>query len=318
MRSERARPIFVVGSPRSGTSILTWCLGHHPNIFPVPESNWMGDFAVNVGVAYQIGAARGDYSILSAMDITADQLSAAFGQTINSLILGHRDRLEKNREARCVEQNLDRRWLEGSSRAVGPKERWVDGTPEYSFHICGLRKLFPQALFVHLLRDVEAVVRSMINFHRWTGIQLVANEEDAYRYWIRTVRACLLAECAYGPTAVHRVPYRDLIKNPESTMRSLLDFLEEPYAERCLEPLELRINSSTIPADCEATGPPADPVVVAEAMRLSSEVEETAQPDEPLSAVAVEMERAFQQRVELSRKAGRISNETTHASSRLY
>src|SRR6202035_3688447 len=99
MRSERARPIFVVGSPRSGTSILTWCLGHHPNIFPVPESNWMVDFAVNVGLAYQIGAARGDYSILSAMDITADQLSAAFGQTINSLILGHRDRLEKNREA---------------------------------------------------------------------------------------------------------------------------------------------------------------------------------------------------------------------------
>ena len=59
MHEEINRPIFVVGSPRSGTSILAWCLGHHPNIFPVPESNWMGDFAVNVAKSYQVGAARG-------------------------------------------------------------------------------------------------------------------------------------------------------------------------------------------------------------------------------------------------------------------
>ena len=64
------KPIFVVGSPRSGTSILAWCLGHHPNIFPVPESNWMGDFAVNVAAAHQIGfGAAAVYPYLSAMDI---------------------------------------------------------------------------------------------------------------------------------------------------------------------------------------------------------------------------------------------------------
>ena len=60
MRNQVNKPVFVVGSPRSGTSILTWCLGQHPNLFPVPESNWMGDFAVNVAVACQIGKARGD------------------------------------------------------------------------------------------------------------------------------------------------------------------------------------------------------------------------------------------------------------------
>ena len=72
MQEEINKPIFVVGSPRSGTSILAWCLGHHPNIFPVPESNWMGDFAVNVAKSYQIGAARGIFSILSAMGISHD------------------------------------------------------------------------------------------------------------------------------------------------------------------------------------------------------------------------------------------------------
>jgi len=61
MQNQGSKPIFVVGSPRSGTSILTWCLGQHPNMFPVPEANWMGNFAVNIAVACEIGAARGDY-----------------------------------------------------------------------------------------------------------------------------------------------------------------------------------------------------------------------------------------------------------------
>ena len=45
----------------------------------------------------------------------------------------------------------------------------------------------------------------------------MTNEEEAYRYWIRTVSACLMAERAYGPNVVHRVRYADLIDRPEST-----------------------------------------------------------------------------------------------------
>jgi hypothetical protein len=45
MHEEINKPIFVVGSPRSGTSILAWCPGHHPTLFSVLESNWMGQFA---------------------------------------------------------------------------------------------------------------------------------------------------------------------------------------------------------------------------------------------------------------------------------
>ena len=291
-------PIFVVGSPRSGTSILTWCLGHHPNLFPVPESNWMGDFAVNVAIAYQIGAARGDYSILSAMDIGDDELFASFGRSINDLILRHRTDLETKRETRTIELKLEPHWLEATSTAAGPKRRWVDGTPEYSLHIYGLRKLFPQARFIHLFRDVQAVVRSMLNFHRVAGIQLVANEEEAYRYWIRTVSACVMAERAYGPNVIHRIRYANLIENPESTMRSLLDFLQEPYAEKCLEPLQLRINSSAVPADFETNDAAANPVVVEEATRLSAKIEETAQPAEASRAAADEMEAEFAQRTQ--------------------
>lgn len=297
MQEEINKPIFVVGSPRSGTSILTWCLGHHPNIFPVPESNWMGDFAVNVAVAHQIGAARGDYSILSAMEIRDDELFAAFGRSINDLILRHRKDLEIKRESRTIQLKVEPRWLEATSTAAGPKTRWVDGTPEYSLHICGLRKLFPQSRFIHLLRDVRAVVCSMVNFHQATGIQLIANEEEAYRYWIRTVKACIMAERAYGSNVVRRIRYADLINHPELTMRSLLDFLDEPYTDKCLEPLELRINSSNVPENFTPDDLAIDPAVVEEATRLSTELEATVQPAETSRAAADEIETAFMQRV---------------------
>jgi Sulfotransferase family len=276
------KPIFIVGSPRSGTSVLTWCLGQHPNIFPVPESNWMGDFAVNVAIGYQSGAARGDCTILSAMDIREDELFAVFGETINDLILRHRKDLERKRQQ-----------AQDTSTASEPKGRWVDGTPEYSFHICGLRKLFPDALFVHILRDVRAVVQSMLNFHRVAGIQWISNEEKAYKHWLRSVRACIKAEQAYGPRVVYRIRYADLIDNPESAMRSLLDFLGEPYCAKCLQPLAERINSSNVPADFKADDPATDQAVIEKATRLCATATETPQRSEASPAAAEEMEAAF-------------------------
>jgi hypothetical protein len=298
MHEQINKPIFVVGSPRSGTSILTWCLGHHANIFPVPESNWMGDFATNVAVAHQIGSARGDLSILSAMDIHDDEFFAAFGRSINEMVVAHRRHLEINRENSNSPSKVNLPWLEATSMAAGPKTRWVDGTPEYSLHICGLRKLFPQARFVHVFRDVDAVVRSMVNFHYATGIQLVANEEQAYKYWLRMVRGCLKAEEAYGSHVVYRLRYTALVENPESALRSLLDFLGEPYSAKCLEPLSQRINCSNVPPDFKSDDPDTDAAIVEEARRLSVEIEQTPQPTEISLAAADEIEAGFAKRTQ--------------------
>ena len=283
MQEQVNKPIFVVGSPRSGTSVLTWCLGQHPNIFPVPESNWMGDFAVNAAIGYQIGAARGDRSILSAMDIREDELFAMFGQGINDLILRHRKDLERKRQVTSEESE--------------PKGRWVDGTPEYSFHICGLRKLFPKALFIHLIRDVRSVVRSMLNFHLVAGHNLVNNEQEAYNYWFRTVSSCLLAERAYGPRVVLRLRYSDLLNAPEIAMRSVLEFIGERYTTACLNPLEKRINSSNVPIDFEIDNSRTDPALLERTARLCTEIEKTPQPIEVSPSASDEIEAAFNERV---------------------
>ena len=247
----------------------------------------MGEFAVNIASSYQIGTARDNRTILSAMDISRDEFFANFGQTINDLILAHRKALERKRD---LKGTLNRKHSTSEQKA-----RWVDGTPEYSLHIHGLRKLFPGTLFIHIVRDVESVVRSMLNFHRVAGTQLVANEEEAYKYWLRMVNACLKAEQAYGPRVIYRLQYSALIDNPEAAIRSLLDFVGEPYSAKCLEPLAQRINSSNVPVDFKSEDPATDPKIVEAARRLYAEIQQTPQPAEGSPAVADQLEAAFQE-----------------------
>jgi hypothetical protein len=294
-----SEPIFIVGSGRSGSTILTWCLGQHPNIIPQEESDWLGLFALDAAVAYERGTARGERGQLSANFIERDEFLSRLGQTIDALIVGHRRKFE--------DLNLRQQmgWypppFKISRSPQEPKARWVDGTPEYAFYICGLRKLFPQALFVHLVRDVTDVVRSLLNFFPDGRHRLVANEQAAYEYWLRRVNCCIEAEHAYGPDVVYRMRYSDLIDQPESAIRSLLQFLTEPYVRECLEPLVQRINSANVPADFNARDSATDPSIVQQARKVSDQLQNSPQPREISDELAKKMETEFDHQVQYYR-----------------
>ena len=289
-----ARPVFIVGSGRSGSTILTWCVGQHPNILPQEESDWLGPFAIDAASGYQRGTARGERGQLSANFVQREEFLALLGQTINELILGHRRQFE----------NMDLRRQAGwsappfkiSRSSKEPKSRWVDGTPEYSFYICGLRKLFPEARFIHLVRDVDSVARSLLNFYPG-GVRLVANEQSAYKRWLRAVTACVEAEEAYGPHVVYRMRYSDLKDHPDRFIKALLDFLGEPYAAECLEPLRERINTASVPTDFQSFDPATDQGLVEKARMLSLELQQRPQKSDKSVAVAERMEVQFNERI---------------------
>jgi len=287
------KPIFLVGSPRSGTSILTWCLGQHPNIFPVDESTGIGELALALAVCYQTKMGLGPDSLWSAMDIQREEFMTTFGQTVNELIQRHKVDLQRKWWKQAFAPNDPPHDFVAETSPNSSKARWVDGTPAYSFHICGLRKLFPHALFIHIVRDVTSVVRSMLNFHRLAGVSLVDNEEHAYNLWFHSVSACLLAEQAYGPDFIFRLRYSELVNQPDTSFRALLSFLGEPYAPECLVPLQKRINSSDVPSDFRLGERGTDPLIIERATRLNAEIETNPQASE-VSTIALEkMEATF-------------------------
>jgi hypothetical protein len=296
--SHQKGPIFVVGSPRSGTSILTWCLGQHANILPQEESGWLGEFAVSVGVHHRAGYMRGDRSQLSALDIDRAEFFKTIGDGINEMILRHRPQLEKKSRSTAKHNPVQAHVAFNVSKSVAePKSRWVDGTPEYSHYICGLKKLFPDAKFVHIVRDVRSVVDSMLNFRPDGKRGLVKTEQEAYEYWIRTVEACLEAELALGKQEIYRLRYDDLVQQPAATLHGVLEFLDEPFMPACIEPVPHRINSSNVPVDFCAAECGTDIHVVERALQLSQQMQQPFIAEPPTRQAEVAFELAFAKRI---------------------
>jgi Sulfotransferase family len=256
-------------------------------------------FAVDVAVAFHRGSTRGERSQFFSMGICRDRLMRDLGTCINESIVGHRVAFEERRTRHARPGSPETHAAFKIARdKLDPKARWVNGTPEYSFGINGLRKLFPGARFIHLLRNCEDVVPSMVQFHRLAGIKLVANAQEGYELWMQFVRACVEAEEAYGPEVVCRLLHEDLVREPEKSIRRILEFIGEPFVGACLEPLVKRINSSGVTAEAIESHPPADPAVVHEARDLWNALRKAPPPTAPSPEAAARLEEEFERRVD--------------------
>ncbi len=179
----------------------------------------------------------------------------------------------------------------------------MDGTPEYSFYVHPLRQLFPEARFIHIVRDVTDVVRSMMHFQNTGGPALVENLRDAYNEWLTAARACHAAERSYGRDVVRRIRYADLIAHPQEELEKLLAFVGEDFEPSCLDPLRQRINSSNVPTEAMAATPEIDPALLEEARGLCAELLENPQPDVADGPARAEMENLFHARADYLARA---------------
>jgi hypothetical protein len=240
---EKARPIFIIGCYRSGTSIMTWAVGQHPNIFPMDETNWLAPLCYGTLAAYRF-ASSAALPATKVYDIGEKEFLMWQGAAIDRL---HKA-ISTDRGVRVFLSRLS----DSAPRfnpafqilrsRFAPKSRWVDGTPEYTEIASVLVEMFPAAKFIYLLRKPHEVMTSLINFHTIGGRGYTV--EQAANEWERMNRAAYDLLQSQGRERVTLALYDDLVEQPAHLMDRIWHFVGEPPFRRSLDTLSTRINSS--------------------------------------------------------------------------
>ena len=244
---EPVRPIFVVGSYRSGTSILTWALGQHPNIWPLDETRWLQLLGAGALAAYAV-ATDAPVHYFDVYDVSRDEYMAYLGLAIHRFIITTSKRRSDEVTLKRLSGLAPRYHANFQLRrsAMAPKQRWIDGTPENADCILLLHELFPSARFLCVLRSPREVIASMLHFHRAGGSPM--DVETAAAMWMQKTQNCLLAYQALGPQFV-RVVAHESYADPASMLRNVFRFLDEPDFPSAVDTFGKRINSSRLGED---------------------------------------------------------------------
>lgn len=234
------RPIFIVGSGRSGTSVLTWAIGQHPNIIVTPETNWLTALASYIEAFYDIGLAPAPTGHLSRWNVSKEQFLQEFGLAVDGIILRTFEARFHDRQ-KNLSKAMEKKGLAWFRSLDDPKTRWVDGTPSSTGYVGVLARMFPEARFINLVRNPAKVVQS------WMGASFrhadLAKARELVTHIYHSQKAGYLTHAAFG-NRTKRVILEHVSADPERAMRGIMEFLGEDYSSDCLKPLTEKINSS--------------------------------------------------------------------------
>ena len=211
-----APPFFVIGSPRSGTTLLRAILTRHPDLFIPPENGAIGK------MIRAFGAQRS-----ASWSVTVDAVLAAFrtGYEFDHWKLNLE---EVARSATALPD--DRRSLTelfeliyrsyGSIHAPGTS-RWADKNVSGScVYLDKISLVFPTCRYVHLVRDGRDCVASAMKAGMFGG-----RPETAAYGWKDSVNECRRLGRRLGPDQYFELRYENLVTDPTETVRALCDFL---------------------------------------------------------------------------------------------
>ena len=202
-------PVFLVGCPRSGTTLLRRMMDAHAAMAIAPETHFIRRFYLRrttTGIS-PTTTTTGDWWTplrrspkLVEMGIDLDRYRAASrdGPRTYGHLLGLL--LEQFRTAR-------------GCPVVGEK------TPNHLLYMQTLQRFFPDARFVHIVRDPRGVVNSWRDVPWSTG--RISGDAEVWRRYLATARR----RPPVGADRLCQVHYERLVAAPEETLRRICQFL---------------------------------------------------------------------------------------------
>jgi hypothetical protein len=226
-RNGRNPYVFIVGCPRSGTTMLRRMVDAHPAVASTPETHWIPRY------------------FEQRLDVTP---AGMVTRRLATRLVNNRHFPELQIEPDAIEELLalepplsyasfvsrlfDLYGEQHAKLLVGDK------TPRYVRHIETLHELWPQAKFVHLIRDGRDVCLSMMN---WPRADRAAGRFRTWRddpvstsalFWEWNVHLGRRAGAALGPQRYYEVRYETVVDRPAAACDRLCGFLAVPFSDR--------------------------------------------------------------------------------------
>ena len=218
-------PVFIVGCDRSGTTLLRLMLTQS-NVLHIPnESKFSqlfdskedyGDYNQNFQRAFfvrdlQKNKATAKTYTFPIFNLAVDTALEVLEQAAPTDFFGAIDAL-----------------FSASARKHG-KQRWGDKTPRHINEMPLLAKGYPQAKFVHVIRDGRDVAVSIYKAG-WIGTLA-----EISRYWCKQVEEGQSYGQTLGDDRYYEIRYEKLVLNPEIELEKLCKWLKIDYTSRMLE-----------------------------------------------------------------------------------
>lgn len=206
------KKLFLVGSPRSGTTLLQTILTTQLDLFTLKETHFFRNLHRWRPVRW-----------LDHLYLDAGRVDAAFRFiTENNTLEGSYDWTDVRRLGDAC-RLFDR--LMTTETGLRDRRGWLEKSPEHMFFIDEIRHHLPNARFVHILRDGPDVVASLHDAKtkypdHWSWLGDLDQMVDLYNRYCRVIRRNI------GRPDTFVVRYADLVENDKGVLDALARFLD--------------------------------------------------------------------------------------------
>lgn len=201
---QSSQPVFIIGMPRSGTTLVEQILASHTDVYAGGELNLINDIAERLKLTME----QTDNNTMSFEYSSAESLSGFARYYLNDI------------------NNL-------AFNNVGNRSsRITDKMPTNFIYLGLIALLFPKAHVIHCRRNPLDVSLSCY-FHDFAGDHGYACDLKDIGLYHQQYERLMDHWKQVLPMKIHTVEYKEMIKQPESTSRQLIEFVGLDWQSAC-------------------------------------------------------------------------------------